>query len=379
MLRQLILCLLLLTGIAAFAANVTVVIDGKTVTVPVIEANGKAFVDIVALMQLLGGKASYNAAAHKIAITTKSSASGSSGTAELAGDNGELAKVYSLVKSNPLYFSLKSAEFTTSQVVISDTLYAPKADEKLLVLHFTVQNPQQSEKFIRWDSLRFTVVDAMNVNHESVGDWGDEKSHNSIGLSLKPAQKLEAYTAIVVPAKGVIPKLMVLPPGDNDGPILRYDLKGKVTGLKAPVADPADTTGATALETVPAVLNTAYSYANFDITVEKIEYTTAALNDDTLEDGDRYLVATLLMKNKAPGNVYTRWDSLAPTLTGKDGEELKYHDMILASSSKSFSQEVKAGQEIHVRLYFTVPKDSTAKTLALKEGDSRTYEIAVKE
>lgn len=381
--RHLMLFLLLLAGLAAFAATTTVVVNGKSVTVPVIETNGKAYIDAVALMKLLGGSASFDAKTHKLIVssTAKPAAttttSASSGTGQLPGGiDDKFGTIYSMNKSNPLYFSLLSAEYTTTPIVIGDTLYAPNANEKLLVLHFSVQNPQKSELFVRYDSLHLTAVDAMNVNHEGIADWGDAEKHGSIALSLKPAQKLLAYAAVVVPAKGLAPKLMVLP-GNGEGPVLRFDLRDKVTGMAAPIADPSDATGATALETVPAKAGTAYPYHNFTITVEKFGYSTEALGDNTLEDGDRFLVVTTLMKNATPGETFLRYDSITPLVTDVDGAELKYTGMLFATTNREIAQNIKAGAEMRVRLYFTVPKDCTPKTLSIKEGESRAYEFNV--
>lgn len=384
MYRYLVLSLLvLLSTTVVFAANTTVVLNGKVVSLPVIDAAGKAYVDIVALMQMLGGKATYDAAADKLYISSTAPATagggggGAPGTAQLAGDNGELGKVYTLGKASPLYFSLKKAEYTVSQVSVGDQTVTPTVDEKLLVLHFTVQNPQKTEQYVRFDSLRFTVVDALNANHEGRNDWGDVQNRAPMAQTLKPAQTVECYTAIAVPAAGEVPKLMVLPSQENDGPVLRYDLRGQVAALPAPVADPADATGATALETVPAQLNAACSLAIFDVTVEKTEYVTTALEGEAPEDGARFLVATLLLKNKSATNTYLRWDAIQPVLTSGDGEELAYKEMLAATANRSIAQDTKAGSELRVRIYFVVPKDVATKTLAIKEGESRTYQFEV--
>lgn len=305
-------------------------------------------------------------------------------TVALAGDKGEFGTVYSLSKQSPIYFRLKSAEFTTDQVVIGDNIYVPTADQKMLVLHFTVQNPQKNELYVRWDSLRFTAVDKTNNNCEGNNHWGDEDDpkRGSVGLSLKPTQKVNCVTPIFVPANGIVPKLMVLPGDDNDGPILRYDLSGnpknKVAPLPVPIADPDDKTGYTALETVPGVVGTSYPYGNLDITVEKFEYTTSALGERTPEEEGRFLLVTVLMKNEMPAEYFVRWDVLSPTLTSTDGEELSYVDMLMASSNRPFAQEMKPRAEVRVRLVFNVPQDVTPKTLLLKEEDSRGYEFEVK-
>jgi len=300
------------------------------------------------------------------------------GTAQLPGGPGKFGAVYSLRKEGALYFRLIKAEYTTEQVVIGEALIAPAASEKLLVLHFTIQNPEKYEQYIRWDSLNFTAIDTTNANHEGIQDWGHAVDSKSFAMSMKPAQTTEVYTAIKVPAKGIIPKLMVLPGGDN-GPVLRYDLTdpaNKVAPLKAPIADPADPSGYTALETVAGVIGTAYSYANLDITVEKTEY-AAQITDETPEDGDRYFVATLLLKNESPSDQYVRGDFISPVLTSADGEELSYKDMLLTTANRSFAQSIKVKAEMRVRIYFAVHKDSAAKTLALKEGESRTYQFDV--
>ena len=301
-----------------------------------------------------------------------------------AGGNGVFGKVYSSCQTGTLYFRLKSAEFTVDQVSVGETHYSPEADQKLLLLHFTIQNPQKVEQLVRWDSLNFTAVDAGNSNHEGGADWGDETasatgsrpSHNKVDMNLKPAQTIDVYTVVKVPAKGIIPKLMVLP-GEDNGPILRYDLtkpENKVTPLKPPVADPSDPSGYTALETVPAALNAVCSGDCFDVTVQKFDYTTGKLDkEDPPEEGTRYLVATLLVKNDTPEKNQLRWDMLGPGLTSTDGGERNYEGMLLATADRSFDRNLNPGEEVTVRIYFTVPKDVTPKTLTLKEDNSRTY------
>jgi len=367
------LCLLLLAGLAVFAAT-TVVIDGKVVTVPTIEQNGKAFVDVVALMKLLGGAATFDPATHKVVIDSD----GAPSAGQLAGDNGELNKAYSLVKSNPIQFSLLRAEYTTTPITIGDKIYAPKAEEKLLVLHFTVQNMQAATNFIRYDRLHITAVDAMNVNHEAQQGWGDAENHTYVALDLKPKQKLECYAAIIVPAKGVIPKLMIMPWKEGDGPILRYDLRDKVTALPAPIADPADPTGATALENVPGELGKTYPYATFEVAVEQFSYLDTKLGDTTPPTGGRLLIANLRVKNIAPVDSLLRYDMFRPVVTDADGAEVRYRGMLFATSEAKVAQLAKPGSEMRVRICFSVEKGSTPVKLSINEGaKTRNYEYAI--
>lgn len=373
MFRPLTLCLLLLAGFAVFAAT-TVIIDGKTVTVPTIEQNGKAFVDIVALMKLLGGTATFDPATHKVVIDSD----GAPSAGPLAGDNGELNKVYALVKSNPIQFSLLRAEYTTTPITIGDKYFAPKAEEKLLVLHFTVQNTQAATNFVRYDRLRFTAVDAMNVNHEAVQGWGDAENHAFVALELKPKQKLECYAGILVPAKGVVPKLMIMPIKEGDGPILRYDLRDKVAALPAPIADPADPTGATALENVPGELGKTYPYATFEITVEQFSYVDTKLSDITPSAGGRLLIANLRVKNIVSVDSLLRYDMFRPVAVDADGAEVRYRGMLLPSSEVKVAQPLKPGAEMRVRMIFAVEKGRTPVKFSLNENaKTRNYEYAI--
>ena len=134
---------------------------------------------------------------------------------------------------------------------------------------------------------------------------------------------------------------------------------------------------ATALETVPGVVGTSYPYKNFDMTVEKFEYTTGTVGEYTPEEGGRFLLVTTLLKNESPAEQFVRWDLVSPVLTSTDGEELQYVDMLLATGNRQFSQSVKGLAEVRVRMLFKIPKDVTPKTLAIKEGESRAYEFAV--
>lgn len=378
--RGILIGFMLLVGAAALAANLTVIVGGKTISVPVVVVNGKQYIDLNALTTALSGFATFDAATGKLVFTAPSSGINAPGTAQMAGENGELGTVYAIRKGNPLYFCLKSAEFTTKQVLIGNELFVPTFNEKLLLLRFTVQNPNKVATHVRWDSLRFTAVDAMNVNHAEAYSWGDVENQQPVNIDLKPAQKIEAYRVLRVPAKGLVPKLIIESGVANDGPVLRYDLREKVAPLIAPFADPTDPTGATALSIVPAELGTAYPYRYFAVAVEKIESVTTALQAGPPEAGGRYLLVTVAITNATTGPRTLRSDTLMLSLTSTDNEPLRFRVMLLATANRLFeAQAVPAGQTVKARLCFFVPKDVTPQTLTLKEADSRTYTYAVKE
>jgi len=381
MFRRLMLCILLLAlALSAFAVTITVKMNGKTITVPAVLVNGKPQVDLVAFLKLLGNNAIYNAATKTVTVGVPASSSGSTGTAQLPGDEGQLGQLYTLRKDRPLYFCLLSAEYTTVPVVVGEQWSTPKSNEKFLLLHYTIQNPNKTDELVRSDSLRFIAVDAMNVNHEFRGTWGNKLDNSALNMQLKPAQKVEAYLAIAVPAKGPVPKLIVQP--NDNGPVLRYFLYddrvtppvSKVASLATPIADPKDPTGATALESVPAQFTVSYPFTDWYATVEKVEYTNTPLMTRKPEKDGRFAILTILVKNVTPRDNLLRFDTFRFLLTSTDGENLKNGgDILFATGDRSFNQPVKAGAEMRIRTFFYVPKDVTPKTLTMNQNNSREY------
>lgn len=298
-------------------------------------------------------------------------------TAQVPSGNGELGKVYILRQADPLYFSLLGADYVVGPITIGDKWVAPNANEKLLVLRFTIRNPEQRNKRIRGDSLRIIATDAANANHPAYAEWGVAESHQLVGMEFMPQQELEMYTVLTVPARGEIPNLLIRSRVDNDGPDLPFDLRGKVTALPAPFADPADATGATARERVPAEFGVAYPFNRFSITVERVESVSTALDAGEPERGSRFLVFTLLMQNQTPVENLVRGDRIRPELTSTEGALLRYRGMLLATANRQVNQSIGPGDEMRVRIYFTVPEGSKPETLAITEGASRTYGFPV--
>lgn len=373
---RLFLCLALIVALAlaASADTITAVINGKTITVPTITVNGVTYLDIAALVKLLGPGATFDAAAKKLVIapapaTPPATNLANWGVPQLPGENGQFGAVYKMGKEGQMYyFRLNSAEYTTSQVTIGDRLFWPKADEKLLLLRFSVQNPNKVDTFVRYDFMKMMVVDAMNVNHEGTNGWGDAENKQDVAITLKPSQRIDCYTFIRVPAKGIIPKLIV----QKDPSLLRYDLHDVVKTLEAPVVDPNDAAKATALEEVPALTGVSYPCGAFNITVQKFETVKDALVSAP-KNGGTFLVATLLIKNMDPKDRLLRADFLKPELLSADGEVLRYGGMLFATANRPVAQDLKAGQEMAVRLFFEVPKGVTPKTVTIKEYQSRGY------
>jgi len=290
-------------------------------------------------------------------------------TGQRPGVTGKFGTVYTLGKEAPVYFILKSAEFTTVRIHIGTADFAPGKEEKLLVIHFSVQNPGKEELPVNWATLHFTVVDAENENHEYIEAVGVEGKGTAADIALKPAQKVDLYTAFFVPAKGQVPKLIVLP-HEEEAPVVRYDLRGKVTPLAAPFADPEDKTGSTALADIQGTIGVWYPVGCYDVRCDKAEYSTAPIAEEELPEDSRCLLIYLTLKNKTAGERDVGWAVLAISVVLADGGEATWNEQLyLANSWRAVDVTLKPGQELAVKYAFTLPSDVPAQSVRFWEED----------
>lgn len=295
------------------------------------------------------------------------------GMNQMEGEDAKIGTTYTMGKEPALNFTLNSAEFTVERVNIGDNTHAPGKDEKLLVLNYSVHNPNKEEFRYDWGTVRFTVVDAKNVNHEDVQQVGDSLTRQSLQIDLKPAQKANAYTVIKVPATGVIPKLIATYDSNTKG-VLRYDLRGQVKALAAPFADTKDTSGASALTEISAQIGTFYPAMTYDLKLVKVEYADGPLGDTEAEEGKRFLVAHVTFKNASTQEVSYDFGSFTPELVDSEGETVDWGQWMLKTTRNETARgTLKPGAEYTARILFAINKDMTGKTLKLAEAESRVY------
>jgi hypothetical protein len=252
----------------------------------------------------------------------------------------------------------------------------PKGDEKVLLLRFSVQNPQKEDRDYNRESFVITAVDAKDVNHV-VSFIGRQGTSEPVNLQLKPAQKLDIFAALTVPAAGPVPKL-IIQRGDGN-PVLRYDLRGKVKQLAAPFVDPADATGATARTEVTAARATFYPLMLFDVRLDAIAFTPGPLEGQEAEEGKRFVTATVTLKNLHVIGIEYASGLFKADLTLASGEKVESNGVLLRPNrDEAANGTLKPGETTTVRLYFLVPMSDAPKTLRLQETDqSRTYAFDV--
>lgn len=295
------------------------------------------------------------------------------GTTQLKGSTPKFGETWTLGKTYPWNFKLNSAEYSVEQLKIGDTIYFPPAGQKLLVLHFTVHNPQPREALMRFDTFNWTVVDAKDTNWEGISELGSEKTRERVEMEMKPAQKMDLYTAVLVPAKAEMPKLIVK---GSDDLVLRYDLRGKVKGMPGPFADPKDKTGATALDRVPAQKGTYYPLGQFDVKLDGVSTSDKKIiNEEELEEGNSWVIVSMTAKNDSAEPKLLRFDTFEPKLLDQDGAEIEWNgNMLSGTRDKDIETSPEPGQELKFRYYFQIPSDVQLQSLTIREGgDGRTY------
>ena len=105
------------------------------------------------------------------------------GTTQMAGDNGKLGVEYTIGKGDAaINVKLKSVEYSISRRLDGELVDWPKPNEKFLVLHFNIHNPNHFQVTTNGYSLKFTAVDANNVNHAGNLIFQKEGTHESIQI-----------------------------------------------------------------------------------------------------------------------------------------------------------------------------------------------------
>jgi hypothetical protein len=310
------------------------------------------------------------------------------GTTQLKGANDHplFGHTYTLGKTNPINITVDSAEYTVDQRHIGNEMYLTNADEKYLVVHYTLHNPNKSDFGLAWSTLEILGVDANDKNWRFCTAVGIEGTGENCNMSLKPGQKTHLYTLISVPAKGAMPKLMIQ---SRDKLVLRYDLLEKdkngnyvnpVKPLPAPIADPSDPTGATALAPVPSQIGEYYPLRDFDAKVESMTFSDAAIQGRAPKKGYRYLVAIVMAKNGCVGNRDFAWSTIAPKVVDQDGGDIRWNGAALyASRDDNVHGTVGPDQEIRVRYFFEVPANVGLKSFSIQQsstGRPFAYDLA---
>jgi hypothetical protein len=302
------------------------------------------------------------------------------GTEQLSGWEGSMGEMFTLGTNPAVNFALKKAEYSIARSNIAGNSHWPKGDEKLLVLHFTVQNPNKHVIQFGPQYLSIKAVDSGGVTRNWVSDAARESTGERLSMPLNPGQKVDGYTVIPVAAWGEVPKLIVASGYEPKANIVRYDLRGKVAKLAAPFGDAKD--AATALKLVPAKAGVFFPVTDhYDARLDSVAYTSEPIKGRAPDTGKRFFVATFTFQNKSPIARPYAYNYFRADLKDVDGEKTDYsNSMLKGSRDEEVNTNLAAGEEGRGRFYWQVPANVEAKTILLQYGydkESRTFAFDV--
>lgn len=285
----------------------------------------------------------------------------------LPGQWIDMGKPFYLGNDSTVVFTLESAEFTCDRVYYSSDILAPMADEKMLLLKFSIQNPGKEVITANWATCSFTTVDSSDTNREGAGMIGLQNNSEKLDIRLNPAQKVECYTTMMLPKDTQAPKLIVKPYGE--GLVLRYDLHGKVKDLAAPYADPKDATGATALSEVSAEKEKLYPGLQFDFSYTGIAFKSGTYAGRESSEGYGWVVFSGVIKNRAKDATTVNWATITPLLRTRTGN-LTLGEFANIDGDSGFDTNLDPEQSIEVQYCFEVKNGAELKQLVLQETEN---------
>ena len=300
---------------------------------------------------------------------------GVKGTVQLAGDNARIGTTYTLGQGyDAINFTLVSAEYQPSRILLADTILPAKADEKFLVLHFTLHNPNNRDFVANWATLRYTAIDSKDVNHVLSGNGSvllvKEGTFESIKISLKPAQKIAAWTAIRIPADVSIPKL-IIQRGDSI-PVLRiYFQKGDIKAVQPPFADPNDDKGCVAVKEIQGDSGAFYPSKTFDLKLDSTEYASKKIGVTPLRAGMKFFIATLTAKNGTMKPQRLFGFTFQTAVKTDDGERTRMlaNTILKGKQDDRADMQLQPGEEYTFRILVPVPTNTNVQEFRIGEGE----------
>jgi hypothetical protein len=372
-------------GLAALALaqqNIGFFINNQASSDPAIVVGGKTYVSVNALK---AAGLDITASSGRVDLKLVGN-SGNSNTvqsqSQLAGSDGKIGTLYSIGQRSPLAVNLASTEFSVMPVAIGANKLVPNGEQKLVIVRFSVQNPQKTDVEFSSRALRFTLSDEQSATTSPdpnagllfVAREGDVMPFQG---NLKPAQKLNVYAVLVVSGAANINKLILQRAGEANAPVVRYAITPR--GLSAPIAGAAPYI---ALSQVNGQLNTYYPSSEAEIKLESAGFSaTERLNQLAPSSGKRWLVLNFAARNPfTASGVKVAYGpcfmSLALTDQNDERQSSDYCNTPLFRPSRDerFSGELNSGEEVRFRIGFQVANTANIESLTLQVGrDGRSY------
>ncbi len=301
----------------------------------------------------------------------------------MPGGLGLLGQTYKLSKEGtPMNFTVLSASYAVDTYnVDANRSQNVDAGHKLLVIHYSIENPNTEDLYVSTWQL-FQAVDTKDTTTDDSGEARRAQDKTSLSMTLKPGQAIDdIVTYIVIPADSFIPKLILkYAPVGTDYKVIRYMMGTKnnmIKPLPAPFADPSDKSGSLALPQISATVGTTYTTGLCDMSVDSISLAPGPFGTTAADDGKQFLVAKITATNKAWAKFYFNGNYKIALKTEDD--KLTDYVILKASSDVAFDgPDLESGDTTTHRILVQVPKGAKLKTLSVaydmgNDGISRQF------
>lgn len=256
------------------------------------------------------------------------------GTTQLPGDFGKIGQTYTVGKNEPINLTLDSVRYAADRFVVAGSTTVPKADQKLLVLRYTIHNPLPREQRYYWASELPFHRRGRRRPELYVRAGGPAGGRRDRAVRPEPEAGAEGPVGDRDPgARGRGGAEADRPAGARrPGVPLRPARQGGPA--PRPAHGSADASGATARADVPYKAGEAAALGNFDLTLESFAYTDEALNGRALQPGYRNAVATFTLKNAPGRDSRYYWGYFEAVGRDADGEKVPYNQTLLKGAQR---------------------------------------------
>lgn len=301
----------------------------------------------------------------------------------------EIGSAYDIGPDPALRFTLDRAVYALGWTDHEPTASGMAgADEKMLVLFFTVENVGSEDVRFRHNTLEFQAIDEQGLVHERdaalpvraarLTTAADPATRDADGTLLRPGEPLALYTAVLVPKRLRIPRLVVgtSRAGNNE---IDYVFDGRVEPLPAAYHDGHPEIVREEVEAGPGQFLAAPS---FDIQVDGIETTT-----DPARVGRRpgaaqnWALVRMTVRNRADGPQNLSAGSFRETRLVDTAGELHAPQLVLHEARPERARpRIEAGATGSFVVAFPLPEGASPEALRLEvsgAGGKRSHRYRV--
>ncbi|MDX1932931.1 MAG: hypothetical protein SFU56_10030 [Capsulimonadales bacterium] len=318
------------------------------------------------------------------------------GQQQLAGVNGRFGTVYTL--KSGFNYAILGAKYTMEPLPAYSVLYVGR-DEKLFVVQVAIKNSNPDDTPFDGSQHRLTIVDADNRTYTGYDYLLQSQPSVSFFPNVRPGQGYGQGTDLLqvgvkIPAKARIVKIMLDQgrKGRNEE-VVRYYLAGatkaeagedgdpanKVTPLPAEFRAEGDSTGSLVASPLKARIGAFVPSGAFALRLDGVTYsTTETYNGAAPEEGKRYLIATVTARYIGTGEnqmYYVISTGEQAKLVDATGEDSTFVGVRKAMRDEDPEKTFKPGDTYAFRVFFSLPKDATGKTLSLSAGDGPLFDF----